>query len=70
MYPTLMKNKDHLSFLYHVCKACSLYLCFQMAENGWTQGVCQEEPGFPCLLINSLDVTVHVFVMLDIYLLV
>jgi hypothetical protein len=40
---------------YHVCKACSLYLCFQMAENGWTQGVCQEEPHFPRLLINSLE---------------
>jgi hypothetical protein len=26
-----------------------------MAENGWTQGVCQEEPGFPRLLINSLE---------------
>lgn len=25
-----------------------------MAEEGWTQGVCQEEPGFPRLLINSL----------------
>jgi hypothetical protein len=26
-----------------------------MAEDGWTQGVCQEEPGFARLLINSLD---------------
>jgi hypothetical protein len=26
-----------------------------MAENEWTQGVCQEEPGFPRLLINSLE---------------
>jgi hypothetical protein len=25
-----------------------------MAEDGWTQGVCQEEPGFARLLINSL----------------
>jgi hypothetical protein len=25
-----------------------------MAENGWTQGICQEEPSFPRLLINSL----------------
>ena len=25
-----------------------------MAEDGWTQGVCQEEPGFPRILINSL----------------
>jgi hypothetical protein len=26
-----------------------------MAENRWTQGICQEEPGFPLLLINSLE---------------
>jgi hypothetical protein len=26
-----------------------------MAEDGWTQGVCQEEPGFAHLLINSLE---------------
>jgi hypothetical protein len=26
-----------------------------MAENGWTQGVCQGDPGFPRLLINSLE---------------
>jgi hypothetical protein len=26
-----------------------------MAENGWTQGVCQEELGFHYLLINSLE---------------
>jgi hypothetical protein len=26
-----------------------------MAEDGWTQGVCQEEPGFSRLLINSLE---------------
>jgi hypothetical protein len=26
-----------------------------MAEDGWTQGVCQEEPGFALLLINSLE---------------
>jgi hypothetical protein len=26
-----------------------------MAEDGWTQDVCQEEPGFACLLINSLE---------------
>ncbi|PVH34874.1 hypothetical protein PAHAL_7G053000 [Panicum hallii] len=26
-----------------------------MAENGWTQGVCQEEPGFPRLLIDYLE---------------
>jgi hypothetical protein len=26
-----------------------------MAENGWNQGVCQEEPSFARLLINSLE---------------
>jgi hypothetical protein len=26
-----------------------------MAEDGWTQGVCQEEPGLARLLINSLE---------------
>jgi hypothetical protein len=26
-----------------------------MAKDGWTQGVCQEEPGFARLLINSLE---------------
>jgi hypothetical protein len=26
-----------------------------MAEDGWTQGVCQEEHGFDRLLINSLE---------------
>jgi hypothetical protein len=26
-----------------------------MAEDGWTQGVCQEEPGFARLFINSLE---------------
>jgi hypothetical protein len=26
-----------------------------MAEDGWTQGVCQEEPGIARLLINSLE---------------
>jgi hypothetical protein len=26
-----------------------------MVEDGWTQGVCHEEPGFACLLINSLE---------------
>jgi hypothetical protein len=25
-----------------------------MAEDGWTQGVCPEEPGFARLLINSV----------------
>jgi hypothetical protein len=26
-----------------------------MAEDGWTQGLCQEKPGFARLLINSLE---------------
>jgi hypothetical protein len=26
-----------------------------MAKDGWTQGVCQEEPGFSRLLINSME---------------
>jgi hypothetical protein len=26
-----------------------------MEEDGWTQGVCQEEPGFARLLIKSLE---------------
>jgi hypothetical protein len=26
-----------------------------MTEDGWTQGVCQEEPGFARLLTNSLE---------------
>jgi hypothetical protein len=26
-----------------------------MAEDGWTQGVSQKEPGFASLLINSLE---------------
>ena len=38
----------------YLCKACSPYLCFQMAEEGWTQGICQAAPGFPSLLINAL----------------
>ena len=33
----------------------SPYLCFQMAEEGWTQGNCQAAPGFPSLLINALE---------------
>jgi hypothetical protein len=28
---------------------------FQMAEEGWTQGDCQAAPGFPSLLINTLE---------------
>jgi hypothetical protein len=28
---------------------------FQMAEEGWTQGLCQAAPGFPSLLINALE---------------
>ena len=26
-----------------------------MAEEGWTQGICQAAPGFPGLLINALE---------------
>ena len=26
-----------------------------MAEEGWTQGLCQAAPGFPSLLINALE---------------
>ena len=40
----------------YLCKACSPYLCFQMAEEGWTQGICQAAPGFPSLLINALEI--------------
>ena len=36
------------------CNICSPYLCFQMDEEGWTQG-CQAAPGFPSLLINDLE---------------
>ena len=33
----------------------SPHLCFQMAEEGWTQGNFQAAPGFPGLLINALE---------------
>ena len=54
---------DHvviISTIYPFCipifvQACSPYLCFQMAEEGWTQGNCQAAPGFPSLLINALE---------------
>ena len=39
----------------YLCKICLPYLCFQMAEEGWTQGNCQAAPGFPSLLINALE---------------
>jgi hypothetical protein len=29
--------------------------CFQMAEEGWTQGNCQAAPGLPGLLIDALE---------------
>jgi len=50
-------NKNHLPLL---CTSnnrarSSPYLCFQMAEEGWTQGDCQAAPGFPSLLINALE---------------
>ena len=38
-----------------ICARSLLYLCFQMAEEGWTQGDCQAAPGFPSLLINALE---------------
>ena len=41
-------------YLKYLCKF-SPYLCFQMAEEGWTQGNCQAAPGFPSLLINALE---------------
>ena len=41
--------------LLYSCKICSPYLCFQMAEEGWTQSNCQAAPGFPSLLINALE---------------
>ena len=49
-----------ISTIYPLCiqifvQACSPYLCFQMAEEGWTQGICQAAPGFPSLLINALE---------------
>ena len=49
-----------ISTMYPLCtqifvQACSPYLCFQMAEEGWTQGNCQAAPGFPSLLINALE---------------
>ena len=59
-----MENVSHLIVLIrpsipfvpkYLCKACSPYLYFQMAEEGWTQGICQAAPGFPSLLINALE---------------
>ena len=38
-----------------IVQAFSPYLCFQMAEEGWTQGDCQAAPGFSSLLINSQE---------------
>jgi len=43
-----------LVYLKYLCKF-SPYLCFQMAEEGWTQGNCQAAPGFPSLLISALE---------------
>jgi hypothetical protein len=57
MYPTLMKNKDRLSFLYPTTCARLVHstFAFRWPRMGGAQGVCQEEPGFPRLLINSLE---------------
>ena len=55
--PPCCNNKYHLPPFVpkYSCKTCSLYLCFQMAEEGWTQGNCQDALGFPSLLINALE---------------
>src|SRR4026207_1125965 len=54
--PPCCNNKYHLLPLCtpNNCASFSPYLCFQMAEEGWTQGDCQAAPGFPSLLINTL----------------
>src|SRR6185436_3702215 len=50
-----------INIIYSLCvpqinvQVYSPYLCFQMAEEGWTQGNCQVAPGFPSLLINALE---------------
>jgi hypothetical protein len=60
MYPeectlTLLLNKT-IYLLYPTLYITSSTLPFFLeVEDGWTQGVCQEEPGFARLLINSLE---------------
>ena len=41
--------------LFHTSIYRWFLLCFQMVEEGWTQGNCQAAPGFPSLLINALE---------------
>ena len=55
--PLCCNNKYHLLSWCtpNNCASFSPYLCFQMAEEGWTQGDCQAAPGFPSLLINALE---------------
>ena len=43
MYPSICANLVHSIFV------------FQMAEEGWTQGICQAAHSFPSLLINALE---------------
>jgi hypothetical protein len=44
-----------LSTLFCICARLFTLPLFQMAEEGWTQGDCQAAPGFPGLLINTLE---------------
>jgi hypothetical protein len=54
--PTLLLNKTiYLLYPTPFAQLVQLYPYFQMSKDGWTQGVCQEEPGFARLLINSLE---------------
>jgi hypothetical protein len=39
--PNLVNKSNYLSFVPYP-QIVQLYPCFQMAEDGWTQGVCQE----------------------------
>src|SRR6185312_13438659 len=60
-----MKSVSHhvaiINIIYSLCvpqiivQVYSPYLCFQIAEEGWTQGICQAASGFPSLLINALE---------------
>ena len=43
LYPSIRAKLVHPIFV------------FQIAEEGWTQGICQAAPGFPRLLINALE---------------
>ena len=59
-----MENVPHpvviIKTIYPLCTQVfmqSLFtlLFFQMAEEEWTQGICQAAPSFPSLLINALE---------------